>query len=66
VLVLTGAQDESTPPSMIRSTFEACKYGDYRELYPGTHMMVIEQADEVAKEYVAFRHSIGNTSAQWN
>jgi len=39
----------------MKLTFEACTYGEYRELNPGTHMMAIEQAEEVAKEFVGFR-----------
>lgn len=57
VLVLAGAQDASTPPSM-KPTFEACKFGEHRELNPGTHLMAMEQAEEVAKEFVAFRQRV--------
>jgi 3-oxoadipate enol-lactonase len=39
----------------MRPTFEACKRGEYRELDPGTHMMVMEQAEAAAVELAAFR-----------
>ncbi len=58
VQVLAGVQDASTPPPMMKRTFEACKHGEYRELNPGTHMMAMEQAGAVAVEFAAFRERV--------
>jgi 3-oxoadipate enol-lactonase len=58
ILCLCGQEDASTPPELMKPTFEACKHGEYRELDPGTHMMVMEQAEAAAAELAAFRKRI--------
>ena len=55
VLVLAGTQDLSATPAIMKPTAEGCKYGEYRELNPGTHMMVMEQAAAASEELLAFR-----------
>ncbi|KFZ15701.1 hypothetical protein V502_05444 [Pseudogymnoascus sp. VKM F-4520 (FW-2644)] len=58
VLVLAGTQDLSATPAIMKPTFEGCKYGEYKELNPGTHMLVMEQAEAASAELVAFRKRV--------
>ena len=55
VLVLAGTQDLSATPAIMKPTAEGCKLGEYRELNPGTHMLVMEQAAAASDELLAFR-----------
>ena len=55
VLVLAGTQDLSATPEVMKPTYERCKYGEYKELNPGTHMMVMEQAEAASVELIGFR-----------
>lgn len=57
-LILCGKQDLSTPPSVMKPQFEGLPYGEYVELDPGTHMMVMEQAEAATAELTAFRQRV--------
>jgi 3-oxoadipate enol-lactonase len=59
VLALAGAQDVSAPPLFLHAIANAVKFGEYRELNPGTHMMPMEQPDAFATELIAFRRRVG-------
>ena len=58
VLVVCGKQDLSTGPKIMRRTAEAWR-AEYRELDPGTHMMALEQPQELVRELLAFREAAG-------
>ncbi|KAN0089245.1 alpha/beta-hydrolase [Hyaloscypha variabilis] len=63
VLVLAGTQDLSATPAIMKPTAEGCKYGEYRELNPGTHMMVMEQPEAASDELLAFRTRVNASSS---
>lgn len=53
-LAVAGAQDVSSPPALLRMIANATG-GKYRELAEGTHMMNLEQPDEVLEVLKEFR-----------
>jgi 3-oxoadipate enol-lactonase len=57
VLVVCGAQDLSTGPPIMRKTAEAW-HAEYKEINPGTHMMALEQPEQLVEELLAFRQSM--------
>ena len=60
VLVLAGTQDLSATPAVMKPTYERCKYGEYKELNPGTHMMVMEQAEATSAALTEFRTRVNS------
>lgn len=58
VLVLCGAQDLSTPPAVMKPHFSGLKHGEYVELNPGTHMLIMEQSRAATEELAAFRKRV--------
>jgi 3-oxoadipate enol-lactonase len=62
-LVVGGAQDVSAPPALVKQVAELAPKGQYVELNPGSHMMVMEQAEEVAKTLARFREQVASGNA---
>lgn len=60
VLSLSGKQDLSSTPPMMRAIVDACKSerAEFQEIDPGTHMMVMEQPGPVANALNAFRRKV--------
>lgn len=50
--------DLSATPAIMKPTAEGCKYGVYKELNPGTHMLVMEQAEAGQTSYWHFGHAL--------
>jgi 3-oxoadipate enol-lactonase len=57
VLAVAGAKDVSTPPPLLKLIAERTR-GKYVELPEGTHMMNLEQAEEVVEVLTDFRHEV--------
>lgn len=66
VLVLSGRQDLSSTPTLMREIADACVNADcqFQEVDPGTHMMVMEMPEPVADKLVAFRQKVDGP-ASW-
>ncbi|KAJ9611730.1 hypothetical protein H2200_004914 [Cladophialophora chaetospira] len=62
VLAVAGAKDVSTPPPLLKLIAERTG-GKYVELSEGTHMMNIEQAEEVVQVLAEFRREVDNKAA---
>lgn len=60
VLSLSGKQDLSSTPPMMKAIADACTNTDaeFVEVDPGTHMMVMEQAQAVSEKLVMFREKV--------
>jgi len=65
VLVLAGTQDTSTPPALMKRTFERCNHGEYREVSRGMHLFVMENHEAAATELLAFRSRV-DIQRVWN
>ncbi|KAK4938332.1 hypothetical protein LTR10_021216 [Elasticomyces elasticus] len=65
VLSLSGKQDLSSTPPMMKAIVDACKNTDaeFVEVDPGTHMMVMEQAEAVADKLVIFREKVDGAAS---
>lgn len=58
VLVLSGAQDQSSKPEMMDVTAAAYPNSELQRLHPGTHMAVMEEPAAVVSALQAFRRSV--------
>lgn len=58
ILVLAGKQDLSATRELMMPIHKAAKRSTYVELDPGTHMMVMEQAEAVADALGDFRRKV--------
>ena len=62
VLVLSGMQDLSSTPEMMRATADVYRRSEFRTVDPGTHMMVMEQSQAVATALIDFRDATEKAS----
>ena len=60
VLAVGGAQDASTPPAIARLPADLARggLGKYVEIDPGSHIMVMEQADRLVEILLDWRQEI--------
>lgn len=58
VLAVGGKQDVSTPSDLVRQIAEGSKRGQYVEIDPGSHMMVIEQPERLVEILQDFRKDV--------
>lgn len=61
VLILSGKRDTSAPPEMMRKMFEACRFGEYKEVSYGMHMFVMEAAEATSLELAVFLDRVDQT-----
>jgi 3-oxoadipate enol-lactonase len=54
-LVLSGAQDLSTPPEAMRPIAEMLPHAQFVSINPGSHFMALEQPGAVAEALIGFR-----------
>lgn len=54
-LVLSGAQDLSTPPETMRPIAETLPHAQFVSINPGSHLMALEQPGAVAEALIGFR-----------
>jgi 3-oxoadipate enol-lactonase len=54
-LVLSGAQDLSTPPEVMRPIAETLPHAQFVSINPGSHLMALEQPAAVAEALIGFR-----------
>jgi len=57
-LVLSGAQDLSTPPEVMRPIAETLPHAQFVSIDPGSHLMALEQPGAVAEALIGFRVDI--------
>jgi 3-oxoadipate enol-lactonase len=57
-LAVAGAQDVSAVPAAVEITAQGIPLCSYTIIDPGTHMLVLEQADALATTLVRFRHEV--------
>jgi 3-oxoadipate enol-lactonase len=57
-LVLSGVQDCSTPPEVMRPIAEKLPHAEFVPIDPGSHLMALEQPSTVTEALIAFRRRI--------
>ena len=56
--VVSGQQDQSAKPEVMRELASKLPQGEYRSVDPGSHFMPLDQPQALANEFVAFRRQM--------